>query len=40
MFGIPAEQIVPIANLIGLGFLGLLAAFGHQWGKNQPTGGE
>lgn len=37
LFGIPAEQIVPIANFIGLGLLGLLAAFGHRWGKSQPT---
>ena len=40
MFGIQADQIVPIANLIGLGILGVLAAFGHRWGKNQPTPAE
>lgn len=40
MFGIQTDQIVPIANLIGLGLLGVLAAFGHRWGKNQPTPAE
>jgi hypothetical protein len=40
MFDIQADQIVPIANVIGLGLLGILAAFGHRWGKNQPTPAE
>ncbi|QDC00388.1 hypothetical protein [Mesorhizobium sp. 8] len=37
MFGIPTEQIIPIANFIGLGILGVLAYFGQKWGKAQPT---
>lgn len=40
MFGIPAEHVVPIANLIGLGILGLLAFFGQRWGKARPTPAE
>lgn len=37
MFGISSEQIIPIANFIGLGLLGILAYFGQRWGKAQPT---
>lgn len=40
MFGIPAEHVVPIANLIGLGILGLLAFFGQRWGRARPTAAE
>ena len=40
MFGIPTEQIIPVANFIGLGILGILAYFGQRWGKTQPTPAE
>lgn len=35
MFGIPAEQIVPIANFIGLGVLGIVAFFGQRYGRSK-----
>lgn len=37
MLGIPAEQIVPIANFIGLGILGVVAYFGQRWGRGQAV---
>ena len=37
MFGIASDQIIPIANFIGLGILGILAYFGQRWGKAAPT---
>lgn len=40
IFGIPAEQLVPVANFIGLGFLGLLAIFGLRFGRSNATPAE
>ncbi|MBZ9719085.1 hypothetical protein LB519_14650 [Mesorhizobium sp. AD1-1] len=40
IFGIPAEQLVPVANFIGLGFLGLLAIFGLKYGGKTATPAE
>lgn len=37
MFGIPSEYVIPVANFIGVGILGILAYFGQRWGKNSPT---
>lgn len=37
IFGIPAEQLVPVANFIGLGLLGLLALLGVRFGRRTPT---
>lgn len=33
MFGIPIEDVIPLANFIGLGFLGVLAYFAQRWGQ-------
>jgi hypothetical protein len=40
MFGIPVEQVIPLANFIGLGILGLVGAFGLWWGQRKKTPGE
>ncbi|TPL30160.1 hypothetical protein [Mesorhizobium sp. B2-4-7] len=40
IFGIPAEQLVPFANFIGLGMLGVLAAFGLGYGRKNATPAE
>lgn len=40
MFGIPIEHLIPVANFIGLGLLGLLAWFGQRWGQRQVTPAE
>jgi hypothetical protein len=39
IFGIPAEQLVPIANFVGLALLGLLAMFGLRFGRLNPGAG-
>jgi len=39
IFGIPAEQLVPIANFVGLALLGLLAMFGLRFGRLNPGTG-
>lgn len=40
MFGIPIEDVIPLANFIGLGFLGVLAYFAQRWGQREPTVAE
>ena len=40
MFGLPPEHLIPFANFIGLGLLGLVAFFGQRWGKVRPTPAE
>lgn len=40
MLGIPIEHVIPIANFIGLGFLGVLAYFAQRWGQRAPTAAE
>lgn len=40
MFGLPADVAIQLANLLGLGALGAIAAFGLWWGKRSPTPGE
>ena len=37
MLGIPIEQVIPVANFIGLAVLGLLAWMGQRWGQRQTT---
>lgn len=40
MFGIPTDYVIPLANFIGVGILGILAYFGQRWGKSSPTPDE
>lgn len=40
MLGIPIEHVIPIANFIGLGILGLLAYVGQRWGQRTPSPSE
>lgn len=37
MFGIPIEHLIPVANFLGLGILGLLAWLGQRWGQRHST---
>ncbi|TIR24044.1 MAG: hypothetical protein E5X34_13400 [Mesorhizobium sp.] len=37
IFGMPVEQLIQFANFLGLGLLGVLAAFGLRYGKKTPT---
>ncbi|MCF6126084.1 hypothetical protein EN904_10605 [Mesorhizobium sp. M7A.F.Ca.CA.001.07.2.1] len=40
ILGIPAEQLVPIANFVGLALLGLLAMLGLRFGRGTVTPAE
>ncbi|TPN43191.1 hypothetical protein [Mesorhizobium sp. B1-1-7] len=40
ILGIPAEQLVPIANFVGLALLGLLAMLGLRFGRGTATPAE
>ena len=40
MFGIPIEDVIPLANFIGLGFLGVLSYFAQRWGQRARTVAE
>ncbi|WP_376704666.1 hypothetical protein RQ479_07945 [Mesorhizobium sp. ISC25] len=40
IFGMSVEQIIPFANFVGLGLLGILAAFGLRFGRSNATPGE
>ena len=40
ILGIPAEQLVPIANFVGLALLGLLAMLGLRFGRSTITPAE
>lgn len=40
MFGIPAEYVLPLAQFVGLGILGVLAAFGIWYGQRKPTAAD
>jgi hypothetical protein len=37
---IPADLVIPLASMLGIGFLGMVAAFGQWWGKRAPTTAE
>lgn len=40
MSGIPSDLVLPLAQLVGVGILGILAAFGIWWGQRRTPSSD